>query len=261
MKDEKPENQDIISEVEKSDNEEELLRLRVHNRSLLTQIKKLKSDKKSLQNELDQLINKESLVDKETMIEPMELENSSDVNIPIMDKGINTDPVNLTTQKDANPTNVKRSSNVEVQTSQGYEEDSIPKVNQEKATSIRSKDQVARMPYRHPNHKSRYFNQSMYQQKQMIDIPKNITSTTSGAQSRSYQGSQNTSSFFQEPYKHTVSQKIELGWEDSFTIRQFCSTLKGFYRLRSSMIIDSRMKNQETILQARERDKSFITML
>jgi hypothetical protein len=89
------------------------------------------------------------------MTEPMELENSSDVNIPIMDKGINTDPVNLMTQKkDANPTNVKRSSNVEVQTIQGYEEDSIPKVNREKYTSIRSKYQVARMPYRHPNHKS-----------------------------------------------------------------------------------------------------------
>jgi hypothetical protein len=56
----------------------------------------------------------------------MELENSSDVNIPIMDKGINTNPFNLTTQRDANPTNVKKSPNVEVQTSQGYEEDSIP---------------------------------------------------------------------------------------------------------------------------------------
>jgi hypothetical protein len=51
------------------------------------------------------------------MTEPMELENSLDENIPIMDKGINTDPINLTTQKDENPTNVKRSSNVEVQTS------------------------------------------------------------------------------------------------------------------------------------------------
>jgi hypothetical protein len=88
------------------------------------------------------------------MIEPMELENSSYVNIPIMDKGINTNPINLMTQKDANPTNVNISSNVEVQTIQGYEEDSIPKVNQEKTTSIRSKDQVAGMPYRHPNHKS-----------------------------------------------------------------------------------------------------------
>jgi hypothetical protein len=92
-----------------------------------------------------------------------------------------------------------------------YEEDSIPKVNQEKDTSIRSKDQVARTPYQHPNHKSRYFNHSMYEHKQMTDMPKNITSTTSGAQSRSYHGSQNTPSFIQEPYKHSVLQKIELG--------------------------------------------------
>jgi hypothetical protein len=85
----------------------------------------------------------------------MELEKYLDVKIPILDKRINTDPINLlTTQKDANPADVKKSSNVEVETIQGYEEDSIPKVNQEKATSIRSKDQVARMPYRHPNHKS-----------------------------------------------------------------------------------------------------------
>jgi hypothetical protein len=70
-----------------------------------------------LQNKLDQLINKGSLVDKETMIEPMELENSSNVNIQIRDKGINTDPANLTNQKEANPTNIKMSSNVEVQTS------------------------------------------------------------------------------------------------------------------------------------------------
>jgi hypothetical protein len=147
MKNEKLNNQDIISEVGKSKNEEELLCLRVHDRSLLTQIKKLKSDKKLLHNELDQLINKESLFDKETMVEPMELENSSDVNISIMDKGINIDPFNLMTQKDANPTNVKRSSNVEVQKSEGYKEDSIPKINQEKTTSIRSKDHIARMSY------------------------------------------------------------------------------------------------------------------
>ena len=55
------------------------------------------------------------------MNEPMELENSSDVNIPFMDEGINTKLINLTTKKDSNPTNAKRYSNVEVQTSQGYE--------------------------------------------------------------------------------------------------------------------------------------------
>ena len=58
-----------------------------------------------------------------------------------------TDPINLTTQKEANPTDVKKFSNVEVQTNHRYEKDSIPKVNQEKDASIGNKDQVARIPY------------------------------------------------------------------------------------------------------------------
>jgi predicted mannosyl-3-phosphoglycerate phosphatase (HAD superfamily) len=57
------------------------------------------------------------LVDKETMIEPKEVEKYSDVNNTIMDKGISTELVKLTTQKDANRTILKRSSNVELQTS------------------------------------------------------------------------------------------------------------------------------------------------
>jgi hypothetical protein len=203
--------------------EEESSCLRNLNQNLLKQIKRLKHDKKSLQEELDR---KTSIVDKETMTEPMELEKSLD---------------------DTNPTDVKRSSNVKVETIQGYEENSITKVNQEKATSIRSKDQVVRMPYRHPNHKSRYFSQVMYQQKQITAISKNITSTTSAGQNRSYQGS-NVSSSFQEPYKNPNPQKIELGWADSFTIRQLCSALRRSYRLRSSTITNSRMKNQETTI-------------
>ena len=148
LKEEESEKEDK-NKVDKSDKEENSC-LKIHNQSLLTQIKKLKSDNKSLENMLEQLINNEALVDKETINEPMELEKYSDVKLSIVDKGINTDAVNLTTQKDTDPTDVKRSSNVKVETSRGYEEDSIPKVNQEKDTSIRSKDQVARTPYRHP---------------------------------------------------------------------------------------------------------------
>jgi hypothetical protein len=122
------------------------------------------------------------------------------------------------------------------------------KVNQEKATSIRSKDQVARMPYRHPDYKKRYFIQSMYQQKQIIAMSKNITSTTSEGQNRSNHGSRNVSSSFQEPYKNPNLQKIELGWADSFTIRRFFSTLRRSYHLRSSTITNPRMKNQEIII-------------
>jgi hypothetical protein len=227
LKDERKENLESKNKDNKSEEKKELLRLKQHNQDLLTQIKRLKHDKKSLQEDLDR---KTSIVDKEIMIEPIELEKSLDVKISIMDKAINTDLVNLTTH-------VKRYSNVEVETIHGYEEDSIPKVNQEKSTSIQSKDQVTRMPYRHPNHKSRYFSQSMYQQKQIIDMSKNITSTTSGGQSRRYHGSRNVSSSFQEPYKNPNPQKIELGWEDSFTIQRFCSTLRRSYHLRYSTIL------------------------
>ena len=51
----------------------------------------------------------------------------------MVDKAINIDLVNLIAQGDS--VDVKRSSHVEVETSQGYEEDSIPSVNQEKFTS------------------------------------------------------------------------------------------------------------------------------
>ena len=183
----------------------------------------LKHDKKTLQEKLDR---KTSLVDKETM----------------------TDPMKLTTQNEANPADVKKFSNLEVQTSNRYEEDSNPKVNQEKDVSIRNTYQVARIPYRHPNHKNRYFNQSIYQQKQITAMSKNITSTKSAGQNRSYQGSRNVSSSFQEPYKNPNPQKIELGWGDSFTIQQFCSTLRRSYRLKSSTITNSIMKKHETTI-------------
>ena len=107
--------------------------MKIHNQSLLTQIKKIKSDKKTIEDKLEQLINKESLVDKETMTEPMELQKSSNGKNLMVDKTINIDPINLTAQKDS--TDLKRSSHVEVETSQGYEEESIPSVNQEEATS------------------------------------------------------------------------------------------------------------------------------
>jgi hypothetical protein len=103
MNDENPKNRNMINKVGKSEDEEEDSHLRVHNQNLLTQIKKLKHDNKTLQ---EKLYCKTSLVDKETL----------------------TDPINLTTQKEANPTDVKKFSNVEVQTSHRYEENSIPKL-------------------------------------------------------------------------------------------------------------------------------------
>jgi hypothetical protein len=193
------------------------------------------------------------------MIEHMELQKYSNGKNLMVDKAINTDPVNLTTQKDL--IDVKRSSHVEVETSQGYEKDSIPSVNQEEATSTRSKDRVARMPYRHPNHKNQYFNQSMYPQKQITNMSKIIISISNDAQGRSYQGSQNTSNCLEEPHKSPILQKIYLRWAKSLTIRRFYVALKRSYCFKSSTITNSGIKNKDTILQAKSRDKSSISML
>jgi hypothetical protein len=141
--------------------DEEICRLKIHNQSLLTHIKKIKSDKKTIEDKLEQLIDKELLVDKETMTEPMELHKFSNRKNLMVDKAINTDLVKLTDQK----------------------------------------------PYRHSNHKNRYFNQSMYPQKQMSNMSKIITSITNDAQGRSYHGNQNTSNCLQEPHKAPLCRR------------------------------------------------------
>jgi len=112
-----------------------------------------------------------------------------------------------------------------------HEENHRLKLKEHNATSMIKGNNIIRTPYRHPNHKRKYINQWKYQY-----------------YSR------------REPYKHPVSQKIELGWAYSFTIWQFCSTIRRSYQLKSSIITSSRMKNQNTILQARARNKSSISM-
>jgi hypothetical protein len=66
------------------------------------QIKKLKNDRKSLENKVEQLIKEAS--------------KSSNVKIQVEKKRTNTDPVNITTREDDNPIKVKAYSDVGVQT-------------------------------------------------------------------------------------------------------------------------------------------------
>jgi hypothetical protein len=109
---------------------EELLRLKRHNQDLLTQIKKLKHDKKSLQEELDR---KTSLVDKGTMTGP--IKKLSNIQISTSKKGTNTKLVSVQIQK-----------NVYIDKS----------LQTSKEDGSKEKLQEIRMPYRHPNHKSHY---------------------------------------------------------------------------------------------------------
>jgi hypothetical protein len=95
------------------------------------QIKKLKNDKKSLENKLEQLIEKEA-------------SKSSDVKIQVVEKGTNTDPIHITTQEGAKSVQEKTYTDVGVQTMEisgvltnknatinkpVHEEDKTPKVN------------------------------------------------------------------------------------------------------------------------------------
>jgi hypothetical protein len=56
------------------DKDEDISRLNKHSQSLITQIKRLENEKKSQQEMLKQLTNKESLIDKERMTDPIEIE-------------------------------------------------------------------------------------------------------------------------------------------------------------------------------------------
>jgi hypothetical protein len=101
----------------------------------------------------------------------MELGKSSNVKIHVVEKGTNTNPINITTQEDVNRVEVKLSSYVEIQTmenpslliirnlginkaTQICKEDILPKLKQESTTNMVSKVNVKRTPYRHPDHKS-----------------------------------------------------------------------------------------------------------
>ena len=77
-----------------SKNKEDKLCLRQQNQDFLTQIKKLKHDKKYLQEELD---SKRSLIDKETMTNP--IEKLLDVQISTSEKGTTTEPVDTPIRK------------------------------------------------------------------------------------------------------------------------------------------------------------------
>jgi hypothetical protein len=54
-------------------------------------------------------------------------------------------------------------------------------------------------------------------------------------------------------WKCNILQKIELGWSDPFTIRQFCSTLRHSYRLVSSILTTPKTESHAKTLQARTK--------
>jgi hypothetical protein len=207
------------------DKSEEISRLKEHSKKLLTQIKKSKVRKQCVQKlEQENQEREKNLSEKNE-----ENSRSKSLNHELLEqirklKEEKLENPDIKAQEDANPVEEKTYKDVGVQTMEDpgkitnqnsaiikatspHEENHISKSKEENATSMIRGNHVMRTPSRHSNHKSRYINQLEYQY-----YPK------------------------REPYKHPVSQKIELGWADSFTTRQFCSTLRHSYRLVSSIL-------------------------
>ena len=86
---------------------------------------------------------------------------------------------------------------------------------QRDTTNLIRENKVEKIPYRHPNHSSRYL--------------KNRKQSTKIIDTRALH-SQDVSSLTQ----CNVQQRINLGWIDPTTYQKLCSTLRSLYRLVSS---------------------------
>jgi hypothetical protein len=119
-----------------------------------------------------------------------------------------------------------------------HEENKNPKINQEKSTSTIKESHATKTPYRHPNYKGHHImHQDSQRQNQHEKISKDpvILKKSSSVESNHFQNHRSCC--------HTILQKIELGWSDPFTTRQFYSTLHHSYRRVSSILTTSRTKN------------------
>jgi hypothetical protein len=207
------------------DKSEEISRLKEHSKKLLTQIKKSKVRKQCVQKlEQENQEREKNLSEKNEensrskslnheLLEQIRKLKEEKLENPDIKAQEDANPVEEKTYKDAgvqtmeDPGKITNQNSAIIKATSPHEENHISKSKEENATSMIKGNHVMRTPSRHSNHKSRYINQLEYQY-----YPK------------------------REPYKHPVSQKIELGWADSFITRQFCSTLRHSYRLVSSIL-------------------------
>jgi hypothetical protein len=209
LKDERRENLESKNKDDKSEDKEELLRLRRHNQDLLTQIKKLKHDKKSLQGEL---YRKTSLIDKETMTNP--IENLSDTQILTVEKGTNTKSNNGHIQKNAY---VDRS----LQTSKEYDS--------------KEKSQEIRMPYHHPNHKSHYDQRLGEEENKQCSSYQQIKYHTEKKRRQNQQlGTIN---------HQTIPMKVDLGWITPQKMQHLSLGIRRLYHLVSSRVATTSTKD------------------
>ena len=176
----------------------------------------------------------------ESKVQQLVENKASNVEIRVEEKETGTNAVNVITQeedkqvaKDANLDVVVPAMNI---SSESYVTSSItssPKENQNITTQLRMESQTKKVPYRHPNHGSRQLDQAMSSEQKQVDIPTN----TNISAIRSSDNSAQVSS------RREIPQKIDLGWSDPFSVRQFCLSLRGSYQLVSTRITAPRRED------------------
>ena len=144
--------QNMQREVDKItiEKNEEVLWLKDHSEKLLTQIRKLKKDKKLLENKVQQLVENKA----------------SNVEVQIEEK-TNIDPVNVTTQEEVKQVVENTKLDVAVQmrnilSQQKIQSQQHPRQKKIKKiiTHLIRESQIKKAPYRHPNHRSRQLDQA-----------------------------------------------------------------------------------------------------
>jgi len=135
--------QNMQNEIDKvtANRNEEVLRLKDHSEKLLTQIKKLKKDKKSLKDKLEHCIQEEA-------------SRSLVVTSPVEDKETKTEPINNRTQEEDQSVEGKTLSHVTIQMMKIPNEDCVLNSttvvlegNQKISTHLIRESQTKKVPY------------------------------------------------------------------------------------------------------------------
>lgn len=151
--------------------------------------------------------------------------------------------MNITSQEEDKLVEEKTHLDVIVQMMNIPSEGSVPnsttlshEVNQNIATHMIRERQTKRTPHLHLNHRNTHLNQStnLYHSEHKTYVPKTTNvSTIQSSNNNSHEVSTN----------HNIPQKINLGWSDPFSVRQFCLSLRASYRLVSTKMIVSRQED------------------
>ena len=119
--------------------------------------------------------------------------------------------------------------------------------------------QMARIPYRHPNHRSRY---NQHQHKEENKHSSSYRQTNYNLENKQKQHRQllwkpKLRSFVRAVDHQTIPMKVDLGWITSQKMQHISSEIRRLYRLVSSSIVVPSSQHHEKSLRAREQSHTI----